>query len=200
MLFFVFSIIIILFSITVHEYSHGKVAELFGDPTPRASGRLTLNPLSHIDPVGFLMLVIVRFGWAKPIPINPNYFKDPEKDMAIVGLAGPASNFFLAFLVSLLFKYEPALRLMASGDSGTVLLSLLQFALFINIALGLFNLLPIPPLDGSRLLRAVLPYEGARFLDSIEPYGFFILIFILIMPGISDIFIEAVRFISGLML
>ncbi len=200
MLFFIFSIVIILFSITIHEYSHGKVAELFGDPTPRASGRLTLNPMSHIDPIGLLMLVIVRFGWAKPIPVDPGYFKDPEKDMAIVGLAGPASNFLLAFIISLLFKYEPFINVASSGDFGVLLVSLLQFALFINIALGVFNLLPIPPLDGSRLLRAVLPYEGVRFLDSIEPYGFFILIFVLVMPGISDVFTETVRFISGLLL
>ncbi len=189
--FSIISIPIILISITVHEYAHGMVAEIFGDPTPRMSGRMTLNPLAHIDPLGLLMLVLVRFGWAKPVPINPNYFKDPEKDMAIVGLAGPAANFILAWLVSLVFRFFT----LTDG----FLVDIVQFTMWINIALGVFNLLPVPPLDGSRLLKAVLPRDMGYALDSIEPYGIFILVGLLIFPGTSSLIFFLVNLIFSLL-
>lgn len=195
MLFFIVMIAVILFAITIHEYAHGRVAELFGDPTPRMSGRLTLNPLAHIDPIGFLMLVIVRFGWAKPVPINPNYFRDPEKDMALVALAGPFANFSLAVFIALLYRVIP----LPASDFGYFVSNVFQYAVWINIALGLFNLIPIPPLDGSRLLRALLPYEGQMFIDRIEPYGFFVLIFLL-LTGLSSGLIYLISFFAGILI
>jgi Zn-dependent protease len=194
--FFICSIVVILFTITIHEYAHGKTAELFGDPTPRMSGRLSLNPIVHIDPIGFLMLIIVRFGWAKPVPINPNYFKDPDKDMAIVALAGPATNFFAAWIVSLVIKFVP----FPAGEISAQIIPILQFAVWINIALAIFNLIPIPPLDGSRLLRALVPYGAAQILDSLEQFGFVILVFLLLFPGTSTLIIYLVDSIYKILL
>ncbi len=196
MLFFAVMIAVILFAITVHEYAHGKAAEAFGDPTPRMSGRLTLNPLAHIDPIGFLMLIIVRFGWAKPVPINPRYFRDPEKDMAFVALAGPFANFTLAVLIALVFRVIPV----PSSELGYFILNVFQYAVWINIALGIFNLLPIPPLDGSRLLRAIVPYEGQVFMDRLEPYGFFVLIFLILFPGFSSTLIFLISYFANILI
>jgi Zn-dependent protease len=188
-------IAVILFTITLHEYAHGKAAELFGDPTPRLSGRLTLNPLAHIDPIGLLMLVVVRFGWVKPVPIDTRYFKDPEKDMAIVGFAGPLANFTVAVMISAVFRIVP----LPQSEFGLFLSNIFQYAIWINIALGIFNLLPVPPLDGSRILRAILPYEGQIFMDRMEPYGFFLLIFLIIFPGFSDVLFYIVNYFAGLL-
>lgn len=193
---YIYLIPIILFTITIHEYAHGKVAQLLGDPTPKLSGRLSLNPLVHLDPIGFLMLILVKFGWAKPVPINPNYFKDPEKDMAFVGLAGPFANFFAAWACSIIIKFIPV----SSLPIVDIAIQLLKYAIWLNLALGIFNLLPVPPLDGSRILRAVLPYDGRIFLDSMEPYGFIILIFILLFPGTSDLVIYLVNFFFNFLL
>lgn len=196
MLFFAVMIAVILFSITLHEYAHGRAAEAFGDPTPRMSGRMTLNPLAHVDPIGFLMLILVRFGWAKPVPINPNYFRDPEKDMAFVALAGPFANFALAVILALLFRMVPLPR----SEFGYFILNVFQYAVWINIALGIFNLLPVPPLDGSRLLRAVMPYEGRTFLDRLEPYGFFVLIFLILFPGFSSGLVFLISYFAGMLI
>ena len=196
MLFFAVMIAVILFSITLHEYAHGRAAEFFGDPTPRMSGRLTLNPLAHIDPVGFIMLVLVRFGWAKPVPINPNYFKDPEKDMAFVSLAGPIANFSLAVIAASVFKIFS----FPASETGYFFAGVFQYAVWINIALGIFNLLPVPPLDGSRLLRAVLPYEGRIFMDRMEPYGFFVLIFLILFPGFSSGLVFLINHFAGILI
>lgn len=196
MLFFAVMIAVILLTITVHEYAHGKAAELFGDPTPRMSGRLTLNPLAHIDPIGLLMLVFVRFGWAKPVPINPNYFRDPEKDMALVALAGPITNFAAAVILSLIFRI---IHLPVS-EFGYFISNVFQYAVWINIALGLFNLIPVPPLDGSRLLRALLPYEGQVFVDRMEPYGFFVLIFLILFPGFSSGLVFLISYFAGILI
>lgn len=192
---FIFSIPIILITITIHEYTHGKVAQYFGDPTAEMSGRLSLNPIVHIDPVGLLMLILFRFGWAKPVPINPNYFKDPEKDMAFVGLAGPIVNFFAAWVCSLIVKFVPVLP----GEFGQVIVYLLKYAIWLNIALGIFNLIPIPPLDGSRILRAVLPFEAQITMDRMEPYGFLMLVMLLIFPGTSELIMYLVNFFFNLL-
>jgi len=171
---------VILFSLTVHEYMHGLTAYKLGDSTPLISGRLTMNPLSHLDPIGTIMLFIARFGWAKPVPVNPFNFRNPLRDMAIVASAGPLSNLSIgilsAFLIRLFF---------GKGDhliyfSENLIFLLLFLFMQINLALAFFNLIPIPPLDGSKILLHFLPprsrSEYLRF-SSIGPlliFGIFI--------------------------
>jgi Zn-dependent protease len=164
-------VIIILISISIHEFAHAKAADVLGDPTPRLSGRLTLNPLAHLDPIGFLMLLIIRIGWAKPVPINPYNFKNPNTGMMIVGLAGPFSNFIIAWVLAIFLRNIPAPHYL--------LYDALTAAIWINLALMVFNLLPIPPLDGSRIFTQYLPIETQMYL---ERYGFIILVMILLFP------------------
>jgi Zn-dependent protease len=184
---FILLIVIVLISITVHEYSHAKAADMLGDPTPRLAGRLTLNPIAHIDPIGFLMFIVIKIGWAKPVPINPYNFKDPKKDVIIVGAAGPISNFLMAWVVAILAKTLPI--------SGWAWYSITQSFVFINIALAVFNLLPIPPLDGSRIFTQYLPYE---WQENLERYGFVILLIVLLFPPIQYLFVSLINAIYGL--
>lgn len=178
---------VILYAITVHEFSHAATADMLGDPTPRMAGRLSLNPLSHIDPIGFIMLILVRFGWAKPVPINPYNFRDPVRGEVLVSLAGPLSNFISAWVCATIVRFLPADIVM----NGYVQLVLSNF-IFINLALGVFNLIPVPPLDGSHLIEPFLPYEVR---ESLQQYGFFILIFILIFPPTSLLLMQIIRLI-----
>lgn len=179
---------ILIFSIILHEVAHGYAADRMGDPTARLSGRLTLNPLPHIDPlmsVALPLLLIlsgspVIFGAARPVPIDPFNFREGRKDMGLVGLAGPGTNLALALAAAFLAKILILLNF--SLPFSSLILSLLYLTVFYNLLLAAFNLLPIPPLDGSRILAAVLPKEGTRFLDSLEPYGIFILFFFLLFP------------------
>lgn len=184
-------IIIILIVITVHEFSHAAAADLMGDPTPRLAGRLSLNPIKHIDPIGFLMLLLVRFGWAKPVPINPYNFKDPVRGEMLVSFAGPLSNFLCAWVVAVLMRFFPA----AFYWNEYVQVIAANFIWF-NLALGVFNLLPIPPLDGSHILEPFIPYEYRQML---EQYGFFILIFILIFPPTSNLLFYVINYLARLM-
>lgn len=147
--------VFIIFSVLpFHEYAHALLATKQGDPTAKLSGRLTLNPLAHIDPIGALMIIVAGFGYAKPVPVNVRNFKDPKKGMAITALAGPVSNLLLAF-ISIVFMNIVAL--MSNGTVVQVTLLFLYYNAVININLAVFNLLPIPPLDGSRLLAVILP-------------------------------------------
>lgn len=167
----------ILMTITVHECAHGYVATLLGDPTAKNSGRLTLNPIAHFDPVGALCMLVFRFGWAKPVPINPYYFKNRRRDTAITALAGPLSNFLSAF-VSLLIV-GVCLAIGFTGTVGTVVINFFYMFCSLNIGLGVFNLIPIPPLDGSKVLGAVLPTETWQKLMYYERYGMLALIVLL---------------------
>ncbi|MCK4249785.1 MAG: site-2 protease family protein [Candidatus Omnitrophica bacterium] len=172
---------VLIFAIVVHECAHGWVAYKLGDPTAKTAGRLTLNPLPHIDPIGTvvlpLTLLLLRyltgmgfiFAWAKPVPVNPVYFSNPRKGMLLVGLAGPVSNFLQAILMALLIRLVLPLHI-------TVLSSLLFYGVLINIVLGVLNLLPVPPLDGSRILTGLLPLRMARAYSRLEPMGMFIII------------------------
>ena len=158
----------ILVALTFHEYAHGYVALRFGDPTAKMAGRLTLNPLSHLDPIGTIMLFVVHFGWAKPVPVDPRYFRNPKQDMLWVALAGPGANMVLAFISGILLSILGRGSLFGSHN---MLLIMLQYSLFINLALAVFNMLPIPPLDGSKVLRGLLPYQYQHIADQMEMYG-----------------------------
>lgn len=185
---FIIGFIILIFSIIFHEVAHGFIADRLGDPTARLSGRLTLNPIPHIDPVMSLILPLILvitgspvvFGAAKPVPIDPFNFRDKRKDMGLVGLAGPLSNIALAILATILAKVVIVLYLPLSLQF--LLYSLFQLTVFYNLLLAAFNLLPIPPLDGSRILAAILPESKVHVLDFLEPYGLLILYFLLIFP------------------
>jgi len=154
---------ILLVTLTIHEFSHGYVAYLLGDDTAKRAGRLTLNPISHIDPVGLLMLFIVRIGWAKPVPVNPYNFNNQKRDMAITAAAGPAANFVMAIILSVFFNLLKATNpnLLYSGSVMTQFFTgMLVYAILINLALGIFNLIPIPPMDGSKILGGFLSDEA----------------------------------------
>ncbi|MBQ6757760.1 MAG: site-2 protease family protein [Selenomonadaceae bacterium] len=184
----------IVIAMVVHEYAHARVAYALGDYTPRLQGRLTLNPAAHVDPIGLLMLFIVHFGWAKPVQINPMNFSNPRRDDILVSLAGPASNLITAFIALI------ALVLLAKFDFPFSEGTLLVFNLIIiyNINFAIFNMLPIPPLDGSHILRNLLPYELARQYEYLERYSFIFLIIILMTPVLSYIFVPLQRFIFGI--
>lgn len=183
-------IVPLLISITFHEWAHGFVAYKFGDPTPKLYGRLTLNPLAHLDPVGTLMLFLVGIGWAKPVPINILNIPDKTKQM-LVALAGPASNLLLAvifsvILVSLTMFYKGA-------DNGifSMLSMTINLVIRINLILAIFNLIPIPPLDGSRVFAWVLPEVMANKYFSLEPYGIPLLFLMLFTVGFKFIIVTA---------
>jgi Zn-dependent protease len=192
----------ILIAITFHEVSHGFVANKLGDPTAKMMGRLTLNPIAHIDPIGTIlipaMLLIFTngqfvFGYAKPVPINPMNFKNPQRDMAISAAAGPIMNIILAILSALILHLllRPLLNILPVNISNTVILPLLMiftYSALVNIVLACFNMIPIPPLDGGRVLTGFLPYKHAVSFSRIEPYGFIIVI-IFIATGIANYFI-----------
>ncbi len=183
---------VFVFSVVVHETSHGRAAEYFGDSTARDSGRITFNPIPHIDPVGSILLPLMAFishipfiGWAKPVPVNPSRLRNPFVHNAYVAAAGPASNFLLIaagtlgwITVRLVYKHAP---FMLEYAGGTLVFFDLLFnnLLLINCVLGVFNLLPIPPLDGHWILFRFLPPRWGEMLAFIRPYGFFILIFLL---------------------
>ena len=177
-------IIVLFTAITVHECAHGYVAYKLGDPTAKYSGRLSLNPMKHLDPIGALCMVLFRFGWAKPVPINPMYFKDRKRDSALVGLAGPLSNILLAFLTTFIYALYYVFVYMNFPNFLTrfICVVFIQLAV-VNISFAVFNLIPFPPLDGSKILGAFLSYEKYGKLLQYERFGFPILI-ILSISGV----------------
>ncbi|MBE6534991.1 MAG: site-2 protease family protein [Ruminococcaceae bacterium] len=176
---FLLSVPIIILVLSVHEYAHGLVAKKLGDPTADSLGRLTLNPLKHIDPIGFLMFLLLGIGYAKPVPINSRYFKKPRRDMALVGAAGPLSNLAMAliftFLTKLFFLLVPFLPETAPDWSYTALSymhTILRLGIFYNLSFMIFNFIPVPPLDGSRILYAFLPTKALLWVQRYEQYFF----------------------------
>ncbi len=199
--YFTISIIPVLLAITVHEAAHGYAAKHFGDKTAYYLGRITLNPIKHIDPLGTVvipgMLLLLSapflFGWAKPVPVNFSNLNNPKKDMMWVALAGPASNLVMAIIWAIilgLFK--------SSGTSHALfVIGMAQVGIMINLVLMLLNLLPIPPLDGGRMAVSLLPTPWSYKLASIERYGMFILIFLIVSGLLSAILLPLLRFFQG---
>ncbi len=185
----------VLWAITFHEFCHGYAAYRLGDPTAMRSGRLTLNPLAHLDPVGALLLLVARFGWAKPVPIDPRFFKNPGRDMVIVSLAGAAGNIATAFLAGLLMRVMPKALLM-----NYAVLNFMVLMVFINLGLAVFNLLPIPPLDGSKILYVLLPPRWMEAYYKLERYGMLILMVLVIFGVVQQVMSPVVRFIASLVL
>jgi Zn-dependent protease len=183
-----FAIPSILIASTIHEYSHGLAAFKLGDPTAKANGRLTLNPLAHIDPLGALSMIFLRFGWSKPVPINENNFERRELGTALTALAGPLSNILIALLMSLIhyiFKPNP-LSIFGSF--------LLTFTM-VNLGLAFFNLIPIPPLDGHKIVRAILPRKLRYYWEDLEKFRIVLLIIVIVpitaQGSLASIFITA---------
>ena len=175
----------LLLALVLHEYAHARVAVAMGDFTPKLTGRLTLNPMAHIDPIGLLMLLVCRFGWAKPVMVNPRNFKDMKKGNILVALAGPAANFLTAFVTLFIMMMLFKMGMLNTVGIKTVLSMIVLF----NINFGIFNLIPLPPLDGSKILLEFLPGELAYKYMGIERYSFIILIILIMTPVLSSILV-----------
>ena len=212
-------------AVVLHEYAHGWVANYYGDDTARSQGRLTLNPLVHIDPFGTIIVPLLcllspggfLFGWAKPVPVDPRRLRNPRRDMALVAVAGPAMNFVLALgsgiLLSVLLTIDPTLqanwppqpdvepRRDLLGMLFLPLVAMSLFSIIINTLLFAFNLLPIPPLDGGRILTSLLPYRSALALSRVEPFGMFIILGLFFLdsyvPIVSTFVGTIFRFMTG---
>ena len=177
----------ILIALTFHEFAHGYVAYRFGDPTAKHNGRLTLNPMAHLDPMGTIMIFLIHFGWAKPVPVDPRYLGNPKRDMMWIAAAGPLMNMVLALISGILIRVFIGLGLAGAtaGDTATMVFQMLYYSLYINLALAFFNLLPIPPLDGSKILAGLLPYRYTPTLYLIEARGPMILFGIIMFGWIT---------------
>ncbi|MCK5096079.1 MAG: site-2 protease family protein [Candidatus Pacebacteria bacterium] len=176
----IFFIAILIMSIVIHEVAHGYVAEMLGDPTARMAGRLTLNPLPHLDMMGSIILPLILvvtqagfvFGWAKPVPYNPYNLRKGKWGPAIVAIAGPLSNIFFALIFGMVLRFGGGLGLPEAFIDISV------YIVFINILLAVFNMIPVPPLDGSKVLSAFLPYRHMHMMEQLERYGFIVILFI----------------------
>jgi Zn-dependent protease len=194
----VLMIVPVLFSLSVHEVCHGYAAYALGDPTAKMQGRLTLNPIKHIDIFGLAVLFITRMiGWAKPVPVDPRYFKNPRKDMLWVALAGPASNLVLGLIFALLFNYAGPL---ITGSIFYPVKVMMEIMVYINVGLAIFNLIPIPPLDGGRVIVGLLPEKMANSWAKIEPYGFIILLVLIFTKVVNFVIFPIIRGIVNIFL
>lgn len=207
---FLFWIIALITAITIHEFSHAFTADHLGDPTPRLQGRLTLNPLAHLDPIGTILLLIARFGWGKPVVFDPYNLRNPRRDSGIISIAGPVSNFLLASVGALIIHilYVTRLTLLSNSVVGVVtyvVIALLEPMIMMNVMLGVFNLIPIHPLDGFKIVEALLPDELARQWHELQPYGFIFLLFLAFpilgsVAPISRVITPVINFILGILL
>lgn len=187
----ILTIAILIFAVIIHEVAHGWAADKLGDPTARLQGRLTLDPTKHLDPIGSILVPGVLlitgasflFGWAKPVPFNPYNLKNPRRDEALIAAAGPASNIIMAIIGGLAFRFIPELTIDLL-DNGLLGGAVFYFVL-INLVLAVFNLIPIPPLDGSKILFSILPASLDHLKRTLESFGFFLVIaFVMLFPGI----------------
>ena len=184
---------VLLFALVFHEFSHGWVANKLGDPTAKNQGRLTLNPIAHLDPIGSMMILFVGFGWAKPVPVDSRYLANPRKDMMKIALAGPASNLLLAFLGGILIRL--------TGNAGPLTSMLILFTQ-INISLAVFNMIPIPPLDGSQIFSGIMIRRNPQLVMQLQMYGPQILMGLILFgmfTGISIIWVFMSPFVNFLM-
>jgi len=198
-----------LLSISLHEFSHGLASHTMGDPTPEMNGRLTLNPIAHIDPVGLLVLLLTRrIGWAKPVPINPRYYSNPRRDVRLVSFAGPASNLALALIFAVLINLlavitgQPLNLLMYgfAGDTARLVFQVFFIGIQLNIVLAVFNLLPVPPLDGSKILKSFLPSSFDKYFYQLEgPVGMIIIIILIYTGVLWAIIGPVIRFMTNLL-
>jgi len=196
---FIITLSIFFFAVIIHEYAHGWIAWKLGDSTAKAAGRLTLNPLAHIDPIGtiFLPLILlvtnspVVFGWAKPVPVAFRNLDNPKKDMVWVAIAGPTANVMFAIFLSFILKL--------SVGASPLFLAVLTSGILINLVLAIFNMLPIPPLDGSRVTMGLLPIDLARRYAKLEPYGFIIIFGLLYLGVIGSVIWPVVMYFSQLL-
>jgi len=185
-IFFVFWVVAIMVSLTVHEFMHAWTANYLGDDTAKLSGRLTLNPIPHLDPIGSIALLLFGFGWAKPVPINPNRFKNPRMGNALTSIAGPMANLIMAIVFSVIYRFIPGQKEMFTF--------FVYFMIFLNVRLMIFNLLPFPPLDGSHLLSLVI--RDPKKMMIFESAGVFLLIPVILFAGpfiitpLSDFFMK----------
>jgi len=188
----------LLLALTLHEYAHGWIADRLGDPTARLQGRLTLNPLPHLDPVGALAFLLFKFGWAKPVPVNASNFRSPLRDMMWVAAAGPAANLLLATASSMILQVMPWMSFPAWFAAP--LYRMLEMSVLLNVILAIFNFVPIPPLDGSRVLVGLLPPREAVAYSRLEPYGFIILIVLIYTGIVGRVIWPVVSTVAGFLL
>lgn len=184
-------VVCFLLAIVFHEYAHGYSAYKLGDPTAKMAGRLTLNPIAHIDPIGLISMILFRVGWAKGVPINPNYFENRKRDTLIVSASGILTNFLIAIICSLLFRFVdiPSLNFYR----------ILFIFAFVNIMLGVFNLLPFPPLDGSKILFSLLPERIEYFFLRNEKYFYIILLLLIVTRTVGKIISPIIINIMGIL-
>jgi Zn-dependent protease len=191
----------ILAAVTFHELAHGWVAYRLGDPTAKMLGRLTLNPFAHLDPFGTLAFVLTRaIGWARPVPVNPRYFRNPHRDIIWVSLAGPVANLLLAAVFAAVFGFLLRGGAALLGRYAMPVMLMAQAGVTVNIGLAVFNLVPVPPLDGSKVLQGLLPLPQALAFSRLEPYGFMVLLLLIFSGIIGRVVIPPVKMLVGLYL
>lgn len=187
----------LVIALTIHEYAHAKVADTLGDPTPRANGRVTLDPRAHLDPLGTILILVVGFGWGRPVEFDPYNLRNPKRDTALIALAGPASNIVLAIILSILASFLGADNLIAS---------IIPLMIMMNISLAIFNLVPVFPLDGEKILHGILPTELAlEYSRAMHQYGTLILIMLLLpiaggTSPISALISPAISFVAEMLM
>jgi len=192
----------VLLAVTVHEVAHGWVAYRLGDPTAKLAGRLTLNPIKHLDPIGTLAFVITQMvGWAKPVPVNPNNLRRPRQDMVWVAAAGPTANILLAVGFAAVFHLVGRLLTGVAPEAFVLpVLLIARYGVYVNLGLAFFNILPVPPLDGGNIALGLLPRDLAIRYDQLRPYGFILLLILIFTGVVAKVIFPVIRAVAALLL